>query len=201
MTNNDNKRSSQRTLILILIVATLPVVAAYVVYFTGLGMPENTVNSGTLLKHPIHLRELVANASEQKFIDENKWRLVIPITDECDQNCRDILYTTRQVHIRLSEKSSRVSRVGIILNEARQENLESFLTTEHPYLKTIQVNPLTWYQWLDSAQSGLSNLSKDFYLLVDQEGHAMMMYTQKQTGNQLLKDLKRAIKFSIDYQK
>jgi len=37
-------------------------------------------------------------------------------------------------------------------------------------------------------------------LLIDQEGFAMMSYTTAQHGNELLKDIKRALKYSIDYQ-
>ena len=54
----------------------------------------------------------------------------------------------------------------------------------------------TWQQQLVLPET----VNNHYYLLVDQEGFAMMVYTSEIHGNDLLKDLKRALKFSIDYQ-
>ena len=204
MNEENNKKKSQRTLIIILLVSIAPVLLAYTAFFTGIGVPENTVNAGTLLKNPIRISDLFNRDDQDQVKDitkEAKWRLYIPVGETCNAACEANLYTTRQVHIRLSDKSARVERVALNLGgEAGLQYLES-IHEAHPYLKILNVNPLRWYQWLDGSGSGLSGLGEHFYLLVDQEGYAMMFYTQKQHGNELLKDLKRALKYSIDFQK
>ena len=201
--NQIKTKRSNKTLIAILVVAVLPVVAAYIAFFTGWGVPENTVNAGHLLKKPIRLKALfTADGSEllDKIENDKKWRLIIPIGESCSKACQQNLYITRQVHVRLSEKGARLERYAINLGGDKGAAFLASIAEEYPFLKSVDANHLRWYQWLDSAQSGLSNLNEHFYMLVDQEGNAMMYYTTEQDGNALLKDIKRALKYSIDYQ-
>ena len=199
----ENNTKNHRTLVAIIVVAALPVILAYVAYFTGWGVPDNTVNAGQILSRPIHVKELFAkddSALLEAISSNKKWRILLPIFENCDEICQKNLYTTRQVHIRLSEKGARLERYALNLGgEKGRAYLES-IKSEYPYLKVQDANYLRWFQWIDSAQSGLSNLNQHFYFLMDQEGYAMMLYTDQQHGNELLKDLKRALKYSIDYQ-
>ena len=191
------------TLLAIILVAALPMLLAYIAFFTGWGVPNTTVNAGQILKQPIHVKALFArekNTLLDTIETHKKWRILIPIFETCDSVCQQNLYTTRQVHVRLSEKGLRLERFAINLGGKKGQDFLTSIKQDYPYLKVESAHHLRWFQWIDSAQSGLSNLNKNFYLLVDQEGFAMMVYTDKQHGNELLKDIKRALKFSIDYQ-
>ncbi|WP_018417145.1 hypothetical protein [Teredinibacter turnerae] len=191
------------------LVALLPIVAAYTVFFTGVGLPEHTVNSGRLLPQPVNVNALLtADAAEfmQAIAREKKWRLLLPVDSRCSDNlCTRNLYTTRQVHIRLGEKSDRLERVAINLEgTAGLDRLEQ-LREAHPRLKIVSVPAAQWQSWLRSAgvhENQLLDRAQltSRYLLVDQEGYAMMEYAADIPGGALLKDLKRALKFSIDYQ-
>ena len=196
-------KKNKRTLVAILIVAILPVALAYLAFFTGIGVPDNTVNAGVLLKSPIKVKDLFGRQQSELVNDietEKKWRILVPVFEHCNESCMKNLYTTRQVHVRLSEKGARLERYAINLGGDKGAEFLDSIQKEYPYLKRENANHLRWYQWLDSSRSGLSNMNEHFYLLVDQEGFAMMVYTNKQHGNELLKDIKRALKFSIDYQ-
>lgn len=202
MNSTNTVKTSRRTLIAILAVSILPVAGAWFVFFTGIGMPDKTVNAGQLLSSPVYFKDLLGGSNPDWLnLDQHRaWRLLIPITEKCEQACQKNLYTTRQVHIRLGEKSSRVKRVAINLaGEAGNRFYES-LKREHPRLMKLDIDIQSWRQWLLASGQQLDNNQTPYYLLMDQEGHVMMFYTAEQQGNELLKDLKRALKFSIDYQ-
>lgn len=191
------------------LVALLPIVAAYTVFFTGVGLPEHTVNSGRLLPQPVNVNALLtADAPEfmQAIAREKKWRLLLPVDSRCSDNlCTRNLYTTRQVHIRLGEKSDRLERVAINLEGTAGLDRLQQLREAHPRLKIVSVPVAQWQSWLRSAgvhENELLDRAQltSRYLLVDQEGYAMMEYAADIPGGALLKDLKRALKFSIDYQ-
>lgn len=195
-------KRSRRTLIALVLVSVLPVAGAWFVFFTGIGMPASTVNAGQLLSKPMHIKQLLGESSPEWMQMNQKplWRLLIPIGEKCPPACQQNLYTTRQVHIRLGEKSARVERVAINTGGESGRRLLADLEKEHPRLKQVHVNTQSWQQWLAETGTELNNSQEPYYLLMDQEGFVIMAYTDAQHGNELIKDLKRALKFSIDYQ-
>ncbi len=194
---------SKKPLIAILMVSILPIAAAYFVFFTGIGVPEDTVNTGKLISPANHVTEILADGNEavlQEINDDKKWRIFLPVPHGCNENCRKNLYTTRQVHIRLGEKGTRVERYAVNLAGAQGEEFLNGIKEEHPFLKVVNVDRTRWDNWVGTTDLDLNLEETPYYLLVDQEGFAMMAYTAEIHGNDLLKDLKRALKYSIDYQ-
>ncbi len=194
----EKMKRSQKALFAMIVVSILPVAAAYVMYFSGIGVPDSTVNKGTLLSAPQPLGPLVSDAMRMNLESDKKWRIVIPVEGECDTECEQALYLTRQVHIRLAHRSERVERIALwgggLPNSAQLTALEE----THPRLINEAVDEARLTQWLNAFNLPSSEAAG--YYLVDQEGRAMMHYTLDIDGNDLLKDLKRALKFSIDYQ-
>jgi len=200
-TNTPKKKSW--TIIALLTVSIFPIIAAYTMFYTGMGVPDHTVNTGVLLSKAVKVQDLLG-ATEPDFVQalqtNKKWRLLIPITTECNKACEQNFYTTRQVHIRLSEKSSRVERIAVNVGGTVGQRIYDQIKAEHPNLKLVNADSNHWVTWLGQSESGLDATQNPFYLLIDQEGFAMMSYTTAQHGNELLKDIKRALKYSIDYQ-
>jgi hypothetical protein len=199
--SNTAAQSKKRTawpLFAILAITVLPIVAAYVAFFTGVGVPDETVNEGELVVPAKNVETILADAAGEipGFKDNLNWRVLIPVPDYCDETCQRNLYITRQVHIRLAEKGERLERFAVNIGGAEGERFLDSIKDEQPGLKRFTVQQEVWEEWLhDSNVSG--NLRGDhYYLLVDQVGFAMMFYTTRQDGNQLLKDLKRVLRFS-----
>jgi hypothetical protein len=176
-------------------VTLVPMVAAYVAYFTGVGVPQSRVNEGVLLEPARNLVDLLPLAEGEKPQTQNNllWRLIIPIPAVCDQDCRRNLYITRQVHIRLAEKAERVERYAVNLGGEAGAVFLRGIQAEHPDLKSFSVAQNDWHKWLADTNVPASD---HYYLLVDQVGFAMMYYSQQHDGNQLLKDLKRVLRYS-----
>lgn len=190
-----NQKKMSWQLIAILAVTLIPIIAAYVAYYTGIGVPKDTVNKGVLLEPAKNVSDVLGDASGDipSFTDNLKWRLLIPVPRECDKDCQQNLYITRQVHIRLGEKGERVERYAVNLGGATGEEFLQSIRPEHPQLKHFSVSPDTWESWLkESNVPGVDH----YYLLVDQVGFAMMFYSVQHNGNQLLDDLKRVLRHS-----
>ena len=200
--NNVPKRSN-KTLALILLVSILPIAGAYFVFFTGIGVPEQTVNAGKLISPINHVTEIFAGEHLdllEQFRNDKKWRLFLPVTEYCNTECEKIFYTTRQVHIRLGDKSNRLERYAINLAGEKGEQFLLGIAEDHPYLRHVNIDRKRWDQWLASTNLDLDLDTTPYYLLIDQEGYAVMGYSSNIHGNDLLKDLKRALKFTIDFQ-
>lgn len=197
--NGREIKRSRKPLLVMLAVAILPVFGAYFAFFTGIGVPKNTVNAGVFLEPVESIEGLVGEEIWEEIQTDKKWRLLIPIAKDCSDSCNQNIYTTRQVHVRLDQKSERLQRLAVQLDPTIDLRVLKTLNEDNPRLKIINNDTELAKTWFKKVQTSLS-LEKDFYLLVDQEGRAMMAYTNAQHGNDLLKDIKRALKSSIDYQ-
>ena len=195
---NHQKKSKSWQLKAILLVSILPIVAAYVAYFTGIGVPQERVNEGELVVPAKNLKDLLPNAEGETpaFEDHSLWRLVIPVGQECDQGCQANLYTTRQVHVRLANKASRVERYAVNLGGAEGDEYLQGIAEQHPLLKRFAVDKAQWQQWVQDTNIPADFHSEPYYLLIDPLGFAMMVYGVEHEGNQLLKDIKRVLRYS-----
>lgn len=187
-------------LIAILLVTIVPLIGAYVVYYTGFGMPDDAVNEGELITPAPNFEALRAYAAGDlpAFDSNRKWRLLVPVPEDCAEQCQQNLYVTRQVHIRLAEKAERVERYAVNLAGSQGAEWLEGIKPEHPRLKIFEVPRERWNAWLEGTNVPSDAGAQHYYLLVDQLGFAMMFYTTDQHGNQLLKDIKRILRYSPD---
>jgi hypothetical protein len=172
----------------------LPMLAAYIVFYTGVAMPTDTVNEGELLQPARSLQQLpLAEADGGAAIDllaeAPKWRYLILGGNDCASECDKLLYTSRQVHIRLGDKADRVERLLLTTSPLSAER-RTQLHAQHPRLRFVQVNAGELNHLIDGP------LTQTSALLVDPQGFAMMVYNNSHSGNQLLKDIKRLLKYS-----
>lgn len=177
----------------------LPILAAYIVFYTGIGMPDGTINQGDLVEPPVAVGELAfdaQNGGPLRLADEAiKWRYLIVPAGRCDDACEKLLYTSRQVHIRLGKKADRLERL-LVTAAPLSEEMQAFLERDHPRLRPVQLERRSLQQL--QQQTATDNISGARALLVDQHGFAMMAYDNDHSGNQLLKDIKRLLKYSYE---
>lgn len=185
-------------LIAILAITLVPLIAAYVAYFTGMGVPDDTVNEGELLSPAKNVADILAGAEGDipEFSNNLKWRLFIPIPEHCGGACQQNLYITRQVHIRLAEKGERVERFAVNIGVDQGADFLQQIMAEQPGLRNFVVASAAWHEWLRGTNVPGDLVDGHYYILVDQVGFAMMFYTTQHDGNQLLKDLKRVLRYS-----
>lgn len=200
MNDTVQKKSKKNAwpLIAILVVTVVPLVAAYVAYFTGMGVPDDTVNEGELLSPAKNISVILADAEGDipELSNNLKWRLLIPVPESCSDVCQRNLYITRQVHIRLAEKGERLERFAVNIGGAQGADFLQKIQAEQPGLIQLDVAEMAWHEWLQDTNVPDDLDNGHYYLLVDQVGFAMMFYTTNHDGNQLLKDLKRVLRYS-----
>ena len=189
--------------LMVLGVVIVLMAAAYLMYETGIGVPTSTVNHGELLTpaHSIKPLELVDDNSGEVlnlFKGKKKWRILIPGRASCNQACQQTLYLTRQVTIRLAEKSQRVERIYLNFDVGLDSELEGLLATEYPGVKKLRVSFEQWKQWIKPTNGPADPVASNTFFVVDQEGFVMMFYTPKHSGNEVLSDLKRLLKYSYE---
>lgn len=175
-------------------------VTAYLMFKTGVGIPSVTTNKGVLLQPVVAIADLELSGGDTSlttlFPEANKrWRLLVPVTKNCDRACAQHLYITRQVHIRLAEKAYRVERVLLLLDELTPVELDS-LRREHPQTRILSAQRPQLEDWLSEVQ--LPESALEYFYLVDQEGFAMMRYGIDHKGQDLLDDLKKLLKYTYD---
>ena len=123
--------------------------------------------------------------SEQKI----KWRLIIPGAGKCIDECRELLHTTRQVHISLGKYSRRFERE---IDSETERYME-----EHPYLTVVhgKQEELELLLKATNAPLFIEGAPLRAYL-VDQEGLIMMSYTLANAGKELIEDIEHLMKYS-----
>ncbi|MGS2718399.1 SCO family protein [Eionea flava] len=189
--------------ILIILIVAAPMVAAYIMFQTGWGVSLHTTNKGELINPPLPISALTLASDSQSIqslvkssSSAKKWRLLVLVDASCDDICQKNLYTTRQVHIRLAEKAYRVERVILSISADLPAVLEKQLADDHPNTQRIIASEQSLKQWLSAA--GIQENAREYYYLVDQEGFAMMRYNTSHTGQDLLDDIKKLLKFTYD---
>lgn len=200
--SSSTQKPSRLNGILIPAMIIVPMVVAYIMFYTGWGVPLSTTNKGEFLSPPQQVTELNFSSGDvlitEAFAEgsQKRWRILLPVTAQCSGACADNLYLTRQVHIRLAQKAYRVERILVLLGDFSQAEL-SALEKEHRTTLMVASTQDDFSQWL--APTGISaEQALQQYYLVDQEGFAMMQYDNTHTGQDLLDDIKKLLKFTYD---
>jgi cytochrome oxidase Cu insertion factor (SCO1/SenC/PrrC family) len=157
-----------------------------------------TSNKGTLLIPMAPIADLSSTQDGKHWRWDElkpKWRLVLPIVNGCDQTCRDMLYMSRQVHIRLDKKTHRVERVLLNLGAPLDEETLVFLAREHIYLKLVSANKEAFADLLAHSNAAWNEDTAKLFVL-DPRGDLMMFYTPEHDGGDILADLRHLLKYS-----
>ena len=201
VSDNGKKKRSWSNLLVVGVIA-LPMVAAYVMFATGFGIPTGTINKGELLLPATSLKELDAktlDGGEALDIDNRLlWRMVMVADNHCSEQCQQLLYLSRQVHIRLGEKSRRVERVYLLNQDQYSEELSGWLTEEHPKLVQATVSGEQWRKLMTPTNAADHGQDGSRLYVVDQQGFAMLSFDQSHDGADMLDDLKRLLRYSYE---
>lgn len=158
-----------------------------------------TSNKGVLLTPATPLTGLELTDREGKTwsfsTQKPRWRLLIPVADGCAKTCRDALYLTRQVHVRLERNAHRLERILLNLGPALDANTLAFLDKEHPHLVILNGQRSAFEERLRASNGAWSSTADDTYV-VDPAGVAMLYFTPEHSGGDMLDDLRHLMKYS-----
>jgi hypothetical protein len=153
-----------------------------------------TTNQGELVIPSIDLSSILSTSSVP-YTKTDKWKIVIVADRGCDDSCQEILFTTRQVHVLLSKLISRVERIFLAEKTAVSPVDIETLNAKYPHLKILPIDLKQLREQLQNSSAHWDMLDNR-YFLVSPNGQAVLYYTQKQDGGDMLDDLKHLLKYS-----
>lgn len=157
-----------------------------------------TSNRGELLQPTVPIIGLAASNAGGDWswsALKPKWRLVLPVVGVCDAACMELLYVSRQVHVRLDKNAHRLQRLLLNLGAPLDVQTQEFLAREHAFLEQITAVEADFAQLLVNTNADW-NSERPRLFLVDQRGELMMYYTPQHDGADLLADLRHLLKYS-----
>ena len=188
-----SKQNSGRAIAsLIFLTPIIVLISSSALFYSGY-TPDGTVNKGTLLSEPIQLSELNLKVNSGPLQEEfpGKWSIVQFVSGDCQEECWETLYSSRQINIRLAKNSSRVVRylINIGKNNLSTESLKK-ISEEYPLLNTGNIES-------NFVPLPISERLKDSpYILFDPLGNGILIYDSSLPSGELLKDIKKVLQNS-----
>lgn len=174
-----------------------PVVLAYIMFFFV--DVKSFVNHGEILNPIVHISSFKLTNDSGKIIPEKeltyKWRLISFLGKNCDQQCEQRLYDTKQIHTSLGKDQHRLSRMFVHLEPAA-DSLSKLMAETHPNVIHVNGEMKAIINALgDNVRSDVSITNNETYIM-DPMGNVMMRFTQEQPNKEFLYDLKKLLKAS-----
>lgn len=151
-----------------------------------------TTNQGQLVKPTVDISGVLADIPA---MEKPKWQIVIVGGSSCGQQCEDILFNTRQIHMLLGKYTGRVQR--IFLQGPEQIVDPQWLQQEHPFLQLAPLDSSLLKQLLRNNSADWDMLDTR-YFVVTPDNKAILYFTAENDANGLLDDLKHLLKYSPD---
>ena len=165
-----------------------------------------TTNHGQFVLPAVSIKSLTLQDSEDQdwSFDEQKvkWRMMIPGNANCHQECRDLLYLTRQVHISLGKYSRRFERFYLNFDSHLESDTAEYMKL-HPFLHVLYGDKEEVTKLLAGTNTplleGADSEEPLRAYLVDQNGLVMMSYTMANSGSDIIEDIQHLMKYSPDH--
>ncbi len=193
-------------LILILLVFCIPVFAAAVISMNSEAMGSITSAEGTNKGQIISpVRRLDASLTNQLA---NKWLLIYPIGQSCDDSCQDSLYAMQQVRFALGRKMDRVEILALAMDDLSIRSFAQLKQSDEggkqadKHVLKEEVFKFLINSNSDGAKPFYYDASQAIYI-ADPLGNVMLRYEILDVGNKgilkardVLKDLTKMLKLS-----
>lgn len=196
--NNPRKdKKNPYTIWFVVLSFVAPVVLAYVMFFFV--DIKSFSNHGEILNPVVHITGFGLKNEKGEIIAEDeltaKWRIISFLSENCDQQCEQQLYDTRQIHTSLGKERYRVLRMFIHLQPA-SDALQKFIAENHPNVVQVYGDETAIIKALgDNVKNDISIYNNETYIM-DPLGNVMMRFTQDQPDKDFLQDLRKLLKVS-----
>jgi hypothetical protein len=156
-----------------------------------------THNNGLLLQ-PVREFESITvldrNAEPFHYLQQTPmWTLLIPGKASCDENCRETLWLTRQLHTALGRRAAHLRRFYLSDSWPLEPEFSDYLVAEQPGITVLHSDSDAIERLLAETNTAAS-LPQDRYYLIDKRGFVMMQYGPQHSGKDVISDLKFLMK-------
>lgn len=189
-------RQRNRTfLIAVIILFSIPPLAAWLLI--DVWRPGGTVEHGQLLSPaqplpPLQGQTLAGEPAEQKLLGH--WNMTyVSANGQCDSVCQQDLYHIRQMHIALGRDMDRAQAV-LLMSQTPDQDFADLLEQEHPTMLKILLDNQQTTQFITDTFAVTADAGGIY--LIDPYGNLFMRYDSGTIPGDMLKDLKRLLKYS-----
>ena len=185
-------KNSRLPVLLIFLIPSVAMGLAWLMFFTGLWLPDGRTNKGELILPPAQFSQLqlIQGDAALKLEElEGNWGILVFGSQDCaGQACQESLYKTRQVHVALGKEADRIVRLYVA---PQAPEVSENLVDEHPNIFWLSADKAATLKALN-----LDSWPENRFFIIDPMGNIMMGYQSDQKGGDLLKDLKKLFKAS-----
>ncbi|WP_437879637.1 hypothetical protein [Pseudomonas sp. LRF_L74] len=167
-------------LLLILLVAIGPMLLATAMYKLQFWVPEGRNYDGELIGDGRTLADIGVQAPA-----DARWQLLVTAPGTCDDTCRQLVYTARQINIGLNRDALR-ARHGLASSEALPADYRDQLQREYPQLGRYALDRAAYEKTAQGTQ----------LWIVDPHGNLVLRYDATVKGKAILEDLRLLLKLS-----
>ncbi|MDH4558930.1 hypothetical protein E8F11_27795 [Pseudomonas sp. BN417] len=177
------RRRGRIQLLLILMVVIGPMMLATAMYKFSFWVPESRSYHGALIGNG----QTVVDLGVQDVVPGETWQLLVTAPAGCAEDCQQLVYVARQIHIGLGRDASRANH-ALAVTEVPADYAAK-LQQEYPQLKRLG---------LDGTAYGKAteDLSGAQLWIVDPHGNLVLRYDATAKGKQILNDLRHLLKLS-----
>ena len=132
----------------------------------------------------------ISYAFDEQASDEPKWKLLVSIPSNCNQDCAERLFYLRQIYLALGKNLFRVEQYAI-LDPAQSLDARAWsILEENPYIEKLQ-NPKLAREIISYKDQTLPVI-----FIADPRGNMVLYYDSAHQPQEILKDLKKLMKYS-----
>jgi len=176
-------RKGRLQLIALILLAVVPMLLAGSMYKWRFWVPEARNYHGTLLGDGRTLADLGVSGDIA-----STWLLLVSSPDDCLEDCRELVYLARQIHIALGREASRANH-ALATGKALSADYQALLQREHPQLARFN---------LDNARylAAMADNPTAQLWIIDPMGNLVLRYPPHTKGKSILTDLQLLLKLS-----
>ena len=181
--NGSRRRSGRWQLILLLAMVIGPMLLATAMYYGRFWLPEGRSYHGELIGGRVTLAELGV-----PFEADKGWQLLVSAPQACLEDCQQLIYMARQIHIGLGREASRASH-ALAVASPLPDGLSARLHKEYPQLLRYTLDAAAY----ERVQP--DNAAPQLWV-VDPLGNLVLRFPASSNGKEILNDLKLLQKLS-----
>ena len=180
-------------------ITLIPLFAAWIMAYTGWGIPSSTKNKGELVSPNLIVPDTMIAAQN------GNWGLVV-ISDQCPAYCQQQLYKMQQLYLSMGKQAERLQTIWVsntkrveaqaltvdIAFQAANE-VATAQRDELSFKKMIQFNQPHLFHWFSTQAIHWQDQS---IFLVDPKGNIALRFRPDLSGKEMISDIKWLFKAS-----
>ncbi|WGK61748.1 hypothetical protein QAO71_00375 [Halopseudomonas sp. SMJS2] len=190
-TPDTRRPRGQLKLLAIIAVVLGPILAAWLMATTGVGIPHTQTNHSALVEPQLTVQDWQLELDQVGY--GAPWRLLVTAPGECTEACLALVHEARQINVATGREADRVEHV-LALGQAVSAELNAQLARDYPQLQQIPLSPAAYRDSL-SAHPEAWQQGPQLWV-VDPLGRVVLHRDPANPGKALLEDLRHLLKVS-----